>query len=365
MELAAIITSYRQALETTYASSLLPSHHAAMDAILRCRTSATDESLYQCSACGQLEWHPHSCGHRSCPQCQNHEATQWLERQRENLLPVDYFLVTFTLPAELRPLAWSHQRAVYAAMFATASETLKAFGLNPKHLGADIGMTAILQTNSRRLTYHPHLHVIVPGGGVDKKQQVWKRIKGRFLFNEFALAMVFRGKLLHHIEKAGLTAPAAAPKKWVVDCTHVGRGMSALQYLSRYLYRGVISKHNILRNHDGQVTFRYTVSKTGETRTETLPGEKFLWRVIQHVLPRGFHRVRNYGFLHHNARKTLQLVQLILKVFIAPCRKKEKPSFRCSACGEPMINVNVLRFPAHRGKLSAISREPPPALPAG
>jgi predicted RNA-binding Zn-ribbon protein involved in translation (DUF1610 family) len=364
MELADIIACYRQALEKTYASSLLPSHHAAMDAILRCRTSATDESLYQCSSCGQLQWHPHSCGHRSCPQCQNHEATQWLERQREKLLPVDYFLVTFTLPAELRPLAWSHQRAVYAAMFAAASETLKAFGLNPKHLGADIGMTAVLQTNSRRLTYHPHLHVIVPGGGVDRRQRVWKRLKGRFLFNEFALATVFRGKMLHHIEKAGLYAPAAVPNKWVVDCTHVGRGESALEYLSRYLYRGVISKNNILGNHNGQVTFRYTVSKTGETRTETLPGEKFLWRVIQHVLPRGFHRVRNYGFLHHNARKTLQLVQLILKMFIAPRRKKEKPSFRCSACGEPMINVNVMRLPGQRRKPSAISHAPPSAMPA-
>ncbi len=151
----------------------------------------------------------------------------------------------------------------------------------------------------------------------------------------------------------------------MVDGTHVGRGESALEYLSRYLYRGVISKNNILRNHDGQVTFRYTVSETGETRTETLPGVKFLWRVIQHVLQRGFHRVRNYGFLHHNARKTLQLVQLILKMFIAPRRKKEKPSFRCSACGEPMINVKVMRLPERRRMPSSISREPPLAMPAG
>jgi hypothetical protein len=364
MELAEIIACYRQALEATYASSLLPGHLAAMDAILRCRTPAANESLFRCTSCGRLEWHPHSCGHRSCPQCQNHETTQWLERQREKLMPVDYFLVTFTLPYELRPLAWSHQRAVYDAMFAAASQTLKVFGLNPKHLGAHIGMTAVLHTNSRRLTYHPHLHVIVPGGGVDKRQRVWKRTKHRFLFNEFALAAVFRGKMLYHIEKAGLSAPAT-PDHWVVDCDHAGRGESAFEYLSRYLYRGVISSNKILRNHGGQVTFQYTDSKTGDTCIETLPGVKFLWRVIQHVLPRGFHRVRNYGFLHHNARKTLKLVQLILKTCVAPRRMTAKPPFRCSACGEPMIMTTGRRFPHQRRKTFAISHAPPPAVPAG
>lgn len=363
MELTTIIECYRQALETKYAAKLLPGHHAALDAILRCRTTAAGESLHQCTACGQEEWHPHSCGHRSCPQCQNHEATQWLERQREKLLPVDYFLVTFTLPAELRHLAWSHQRLVYAAIFEAASKTLKEFGLNPKHLGAGIGMTAVLQTHSRRLTYHPHLHVVVPGGGVDKQQRIWKRTKYRFLFNEFALARVFRAKLLCYLEKTGLTAPTT-PKEWVVDCEYAGRGESALEYLSRYLYRGVISENNILGHHDGQVTFRYTDSQTGETRTETLPGEMFLWRVIQHVLPRGFHRVRDYGFLHHNARKTLQLVQLILQVPVMPRRKKEKQPFLCSACGAPMI-LKLMRFPAGRRNHSARSHDPPKIKLAG
>jgi len=272
---------------------------------------------------------------------------------------VDYFLVTFTLPNELRSLAWSHQRLVYDILFAAASETLKAFGLNPKHLGANIGMTALLHTHSRRLTYHPHLHVVVPGGGVNKQQRIWKRLPHRFLFNEFALAKLFRAKLLHHLEKAGLTLPVNSPQKWVVDCKHVGRGESALEYLSRYLYRGIISENNILDHQNGQITFRYTDSQTGVVRTETLPGVDFLWRVIQHVLPRGFHRVRDYGFLHHNARKTLQLVQLILCVPVAPRRKKEKPPVFCSACGEIMI-VKSIHFPGPKRKLPAKIRKSPP-----
>jgi hypothetical protein len=278
-------------------------------------------------------------------------------------LPVDYFLVTFTLPAELRSLAWKHQRQVYAALFKAASQSLKAFGLNPKHLGADIGMTAILHTHSRRLTYHPHLHVVVPGGGVDVKQGVWKRTRYRYLFNEFALAKVFRGKLLHEIDTLALRSSTPVPKEWVVDCRHAGRGESALEYLSRYLYRGVIGESNIIADHNAQVTFRYIDGETGETCTETLPGEDFLWRVIQHVLPRGFHRVRNYGFLHHNARKTLQLIQLILQVVLKPIMPSERPDFCCSACGGAMKVIGI--YTASRiDKQGAPAKGPPKAMPA-
>ena len=188
-------------------------------------------------------------------------------------------------------------------------------------------MTAVLHTHSRRLTYHPHLHVVVPGGGVDAKQRVWKRTRYRYLFNEIALAKVFRAKFLAAIAKAGLHVPVAVPKQWVVDCRHTGSGESALEYLSRYLYRGVIGESNILAENAGRVSFRYSDGETGETRIETLPAETFLWRIVQHVLPRGFHRVRDYGFLHHNARKTLQLIQPILQVTLKPLAPKERPRF--------------------------------------
>jgi len=341
MQMATLFREYQRPFEAKYAERMLPSHKKAIAAILRCRTPEAGTIHSHCTSCDKSEWHACSCGHRSCPQCQNHEVSCWLDRQREKLLPVDYFLLTFTLPAELRDLAWQHQRLVYAALFNAATQTIKAFGLNPKHLGAQMGMTGVLHTHSRRLAYHPHIHVVTPGGGVDIKQSLWKLGSKKYLFNAFALAKVFRGKLLHEIAKAGLKLPSYIPKKWVVDCRHAGRGESVLEYLSRYLYRGVVSESNIVANQNSKVTFRYTDGRSKETRTETLPGEDFVWRVIQHVLPHGFHRVRDYGFLHHNARKLLHLLQLVLRVVIKPKPKQERPAFCCSACGQPMVVTGV------------------------
>ena len=362
MRLATVIEAYRDRLEAKYADRLLPAHTRALNAISRCRTPDAGEVLSRCTECGRTEWHPCSCGHRSCPSCQNHEVSQRLERQREKLLPVDYFMVTFTLPSQLRSLALGHQQPVYTAMFQAARDTLRTFGLNPKHLGAEMGMTAMLHTHSRRLTFHPHLHVVVPGGGVDTKRKLWKRTRYRYLFNECALAGVFRGKLLHQVDKVGLKPPAQIPKKWVVDCRPVGRGESALAYLSRYLYRGVIRESNILADDGERVTFRYIEGESGEVRTETLPGEAFLWRILQHVLPRGFHRVRDYGFLHHNARRKLQLLQLILQVVIKPEKQQRRPAFRCSQCGGAMKLIEI-RPPPRPDPLSLPSHRPPLLMP--
>src|SRR5665811_2262391 len=171
------------------------------------RSADAGQLLVQCTDCGHAAWRPRSCGHRSCPQCQNHETSFWLDRQQAKLLPVDYFMATFTLPYELRFLAWDHQVLFYDFLFACSSGTLKDFGLNPKNLGAGIGMTAVLHTHTRRLDYHPHIHVVVPGGGVDKPGKQWKKLKGKYLFNEFALAKVFRARCLDAFNKAELSIP--------------------------------------------------------------------------------------------------------------------------------------------------------------
>ena len=168
MQLASLVHQYLVAFKAPYAAQLLPSHRRAIGAMLRCRTPDSPQMLLHCSECTEQLWCPQSCGHRSCPKCQNQEASQWLDRQQAKLLPVQYFMVTFTLPGELRALAWRHQTTLYNCLFATAVSTLKDFGLNPKQLGAEMGMTAVLHTHSRRLDYHPHLHVVVPGGGVNK-----------------------------------------------------------------------------------------------------------------------------------------------------------------------------------------------------
>lgn len=248
-------------------------------------------------------------------------------------------------PRQLRPLAWCFQQQIYTILFACAVSTLKDFGLNPKNLGANMGMTAVLHTHSRRLDYHPHLHVIVPGGGIDQQRRQWKKVKGQYLFNQKNLARVFRARVLQEINQAGLKLPDSVPQKWVVDCKNVGKGLPALKYLSRYLYRSVISEKNIVSCHDEQVTFRYIDSQTKQTGTRTLNGEDFLWLVLQHVLPTGFRRVRDYGFLHGNAKKLLKLVQLILRVMLKAHPTRPRPVFTCPCC-EAVMLITAFRRPA-------------------
>jgi hypothetical protein len=348
MELSAITNQYYDAFMKKYSATALPGHLKAINSICGCRTPDSGEIYVQCPECNHGEWHPLSCGHRSCPKCQNHDVSQWIDRQQAKLLPVEYFMATFTLPFELRSLTWHHQRIVFSIFFLCVASTLKDFGLNPKNLGAEIGMTMLLHTHSRQLDFHPHIHVVVPGGGVDKRRRQWKKKKGKFLFNEFALAKVFRARFLAALKNAGLAIPKNVPPEWVVDCKHVGSGISALKYLSRYLYRGVISEKNIISNKNGRVTFKYIESKTGNTRYRSLKGEDFLQLILQHVLPKGFRRVRDYGFLHGNAKKLLFLVQLILHVFIKKHECRSRPAFRCPRCKTPMRIVGfgrpVIRF---------------------
>ncbi len=195
----------------------------AINALLCCRTPAAGVFRLQCGDCDQQALQPRSCGHRSCVQCQHHETSRWLDRQVAKLLPVEYFMVTFTLPYELRSLAWRHQKVVYSMLFDCAASTLKDFGLNPNNLGADLGMTGMLHTHSRRLEYHPHCHFVVPGGGIHWRRRQWIKLKGKYLFNEFALAKVFRARCLQALNQAGLAIPCGMPSKWVVHCKHVGR----------------------------------------------------------------------------------------------------------------------------------------------
>lgn len=343
MQLASLVSQYLAAFKAKYAAQLLPSHRKAIGAIQRCRTADAGEMLLACTDCDQQTRYPRSCGHRSCPKCQNYEASQWLDRQQAKLLPVQYFMVTFTLPYELRALAWRHQTTLYNCLFATAVGTLKDFGLNPKQLGAEMGMTAVLHTHSRRLDYHPHLHVIMPGGGINKATRQWQKTRGKFLFNQTALARVFRARLLAALKAVGLTLPGKLPDAWVVNCKHVGQGAPALKYLSRYLYRGVISENNIVANHNGKVTFKYLDSNTAQPRYRTLKGEDFLWLVLQHVLPKGFRRVRDYGFLHGNAGKLLVLIQLTLKVIITIMPARPGPVFSCPRCQSSMHILGFIR----------------------
>ena len=346
MNLTTIIERYQSTFNTQYAERISSNQRKALSAVLACRTERYGEMRLRCSACHWQQSCFNSCGHRSCHRCQNHDTTRWLDRQTQKLLPVEYFMVTFTVPVELRALVRQHQVDAYAAMFNCAVSTLKHFGINDKKLGADMGMTAVLHTHSRRLDYHPHIHLVVPGGSVNKQRKQWKKLRGRYLFNEFALAKVFRARLLEALRALGLRLPGV-PGQWVANCRHVGRGLPALKYLSRYLDRGVVSEKNIIDDNGTHVTFRFLDSQTGKYGIRTVTGEHFLWLVFQHVLPRGFRRVRDYGFLHGNSKQTLRLIQTVLRVVITLPTTATRPAFKCARCKNPM-SITAFVPPAWR-----------------
>jgi hypothetical protein len=335
MEVAQIAHRYLDRFKAKYGKTTSSNQWSALNAIMGCRTSQYGEVVLACPACAEHGTCYQSCGHRSCNRCQHHNTSQWLERQTRKLLPVEYFMVTFTLPHELRALAYARQRCLYALLFDCAVSTLKDFGMNDKALNAELAMTAVLHTHSRRLDYHPHVHIMVPGGGINKQRTQWRGVNGKYLFNGFALAKVFKGKLLFALGQAGLHPPVT-PKKWVVHCQHVGKGLPALKYLSRYLYRGVISHKNIINDDGAYVTFQYQHSKTGNMKTRRLPGEDFIHLILQHTLPKGFRRARDYGFLHGNAQRILKTVQWVLRVTIPVPENKPRPAFICPHCHASM-----------------------------
>ncbi|RJP82069.1 MAG: transposase [Desulfobacteraceae bacterium] len=339
MKIASIINEHYDAFVSRYKGKVLPGHLKALNAMRHCRTPEAGELYVRCPDCDHAKWQPLSCGHRNCPQCQNHETSHWIDRQRNKLLPVHYFMVTFTLPREFRSLAYRNQRIIYSLMFSCVSSTLKDFGRNPKHLGADMGMTMVLHTHSRKLDFHPHIHAVVPAGGIDKQRRQFKKKKGKYLFHQKALAKVFRARILDGLNRLGLAVPKGIRPEWIVDCARVGTGITALTYLSRYLYRGVITERNIVAHQNGQVTFRYTESKTGKSCLRTLKGEEFLRLILRHVLPRGFRRIRDYGFLHSNAKKILALVQLVLHIRIHLPELRPRPAFMCPCCKSSMLVI--------------------------
>jgi hypothetical protein len=349
---SSIIQQFEQDFLAKYASRVLPSHRKALDAMKICRTQRSPRMRASCCECDHQEYVPHSCGHRSCPHCQAHESQQWLERQLKKQVPAEYFLITFTLPAELRPLAWRHQRKLYSMMIQCCWETLRTFSENDKQLQGTPGMISVLHTHSRCLDFHPHVHIVMPAAAIDATKKLWRtksktKNKKSYLFNHKALAKVFRAKMLDAITKAGLALPKHYPEKWVVHCKSVGTGDKALVYLGRYLYRGVIQEKDIVAYKNGKLTYRFQNSETKKLEYRVVSGAKFLWLVLQHVLPKGFRRARNFGFLHPNSKRLIILIQLLLN--LDPNRAlawmRKRPQWCCSCCGAKMKIIETRLAP--------------------
>ena len=338
--LASIIDQFEDRFFDKYKKSIRSGQRKALYAMKRCRMKHGPHMLAQCTEpdCGQQRYIPHSCGHRNCPHCQNHENSQWIENQLDKLLPAQYFLLTFTLPAQFRELVRNNRKTIYTMMFSCVQEVLKTFIQNDKKLGGKAGFTAVLHTHSRAIEYHPHIHVVMPAASINPKTGLWKVKSTGYLFSHKALAKVFRAKLLQAIVDHGLKVPKKCPKHWVVDCRNVGKGDKTFIYLGRYLYRGVIREQDILKCENGKVTFRYLHAKSKKYRTRTVAGEYFLYLLLQHVLPRCFRKVRCYGFLHPCSKKLIKILQMVLQVKPFTMFKKniDRAKIICPACGGTM-----------------------------
>ena len=347
--LADIFRRYGPQYREHFGERMLASHRAAMEAIETCRTAALGGHLYACPAYGTLRYSYHSCQNRHCPTCQHHAAQAWLAQQQHLLLPVPYFLVTFTLPAELREVARSYQQQIYSLLFRASAAAVQQLAQNPRFIGAQIGMIGVLQTWTRDLRYHPHVHYLVPAVGQAPDGR-WVQPNTHFLVHVKPLAALFRAKVRAALRQMHLDKeiPAEVWKgAWVVDCRPVGSGLSALKYLAPYIFRVALSNNRILGVADEKVTFRYTVGATGQTRRCTLPAEEFIRRFLQHVLPKGFVKVRYYGLFSPRQRKLLSQLRGQLALATSPLAAtsaSDVPALcpaggsvlRCPTCGELM-----------------------------
>lgn len=348
--LAAILRAHYTELIRDYGASMQTVHHRAVEHILACHTPQCGEIHSHCQDCQQDTVQYCSCGDRFCPACQHNANSDWLARQQQKLLPVNYYLVTFTVPRQLRSFIWHHQRWAYQALFDCAAATLQSFFTRDKKLQGSAGLTAVLHTHARNLDYHPHVHLVVPAGCLNLRRKLWRQKTGQYLFKADNLAKVFRAKFIHALALAGYRLPYQCPQKWNADCEHVGRGDSALMYLARYLYRGVISEDNILSYQQGRVTFRYKNSTTKQYQCVTEPATAFLWRVLQHVLPKGFRRSRDYGFLHGNAKRILMRIQLQLKVRLSVPPSRQLSKKCCPLC---QGQLRIIWLKHHRANSTA------------
>lgn len=351
--LAEVIKQYGSAYRQKYGQRMLPSHHRTMTAILQCRTQRMGGHLYYCDACQQVCYSYHSCQNRHCPQCQAGRGYQWLEQQKQRLLPVPHFLVTFTLPQELRSLARSHQKLFYNLLFRTSAAALQQLARDPRFVGGQIGMVGVLQTWTRDMTYHPHVHYLVPGGGLAEDGESWQPAKNGFLVHVKPLSRLFRGKFRAALKKTDLyeqVPPQVWQQQWVVHCQRPGCGVQALNYLAPYIFRTAISNSRILKVDQGQVTFRYKTAE-GKSRTCALQAEEFLRRFLQHSLPKGFVRVRYYGLLSPAYRTRLEQLKQQLAQASSPVETEaeadlEEPpltsSLPCPQCGQPMRRLAKL-----------------------
>ena len=356
-------------------------HLKVLAAIERCRTAALGGHRDRCARCGYRAHSFNSCRNRHCPKCQASARDRWLQARRRELLPTPYVHVVFTLPRRLAPLALQNKKVMYDLLFRTCAETLLEIARDPRHLGADIGFFGVLHSWNQKLEHHPHVHCVVPAGGLSPDHQRWIHSRSRFFLPREVLRRVFRGKFVDALKQAfaqgqlgfygqlKLLADAKAfasflrplfRHHWVVYCQPpFGGPQHVLRYLGRYTHRVAISNHRLVSLQDRQVTFRWRDSRhSNQQRLMTLTVEEFLRRFLLHVLPHGFVRIRHFGFVAHRRRATLLPLCfqfLGSRPHLPPASEQppedeeggltllpSTPSWTCPHCGGRMIIVERL-----------------------
>jgi hypothetical protein len=318
LEVADVFREAGPAYREAFASRMPRSHLRVMRAVESCRTAALGGHVLACDRCPEKQYAYHSCRDRHCPKCQGQEGQRWLERQQARLLPVPYYLLTFTLPSELRPVARSNQKLVYGVLMTAAAEAIAELASNPRYLGARPGTIAVLHTWTRAMTFHPHAHLLVTAGGLSADGERWLApTNPRFLVPGRALSVLFRAKVRDALKKARLLAdvPAAAwakDKKWVVHVKHAGTGAKVLEYLARHVFRVAIVNSRLERFEDDRVTFRYRDNRSGEVNHCTLTAAELIARFLQHVLPRRFAKVRHYGLYSPSRKDDLERARALI-----------------------------------------------------
>lgn len=320
LEVADIFRRHGAPYRQKFDKRLLPRHHRALADIEACRTAAFGGQVFSCDHCDQKLYAYHPCKNRHCPKCHGEKTRRWLDTQRARLLlDCPFYLLTFTLPAELRAVARAHPKVVYRVLMQAAAAAILKLARDPRFLGAATpGLLAVLHTWTRAMLYHPHVHLLVTAGGLSDDGLAWMKPKyPRFLLPERALSKIFRGKIRHRLKKAGLFAlvPTAAwkHKSWVVDCKHAGSGEKVLDYLGRYLFRVAIANGRLESfGDDGTVRFRYRDNRSGELKTAAVSAEEFITRFLQHVLPERFTKVRYSGLFSTRDRHRLAVARDLL-----------------------------------------------------
>jgi hypothetical protein len=309
IELADVVRRFGPQYTAQYGDRMMPSQKKALADIEACCTAELGGRLYRCDDCHDTFWHYHCCRNRACPKCHGSRTQQWLEDRQAELLPCNYFHAVVTVPRELRAVFRRNQKLLYGLLMRVSAAAVTDLCAEKRLLGALPGILAVLHTWNGRLAYHPHVHLLITGGGITADAEHWEPARGEFLVPVHLLSRKIAAQFCAALKAAAPAVFQAIPsavwrRKWVSFCKHYGQGNDAvLSYLSRYVFRTAISNARILGMDQTHVTFRWKDRGADAWRIERLPGVEFLGRFLQHVLPRGFHKVRYYGLWHASKRE--------------------------------------------------------------